>query len=138
MSRLMMDRDDPVNCIVARLERIAAQIEQLRAEVAALDGLDGDIVDLLRRGELLTAAMAADVADRDADTVQRWCRDAEEKGCPLGVQAPSGWLLGRKRFLAYIELERGQHARNVAETRAKKYAGTWSQPLLLKRSKRAE
>jgi hypothetical protein len=129
--------DDPVKRIAARLERIAAEIEQVKADVVALDS-PGDIIAQLKRGELLVTAQAADVAERDSDSIQRWCNEAEEEGRPLGVLSPVGWLIGKARLLARIESKKGRHARIVAETRAKKYADTWSQPLqLLKRPKRA-
>jgi hypothetical protein len=129
--------DDPVRRITARLERITAELEEVKADVAALES-PGDIIDQLKRGELLIAAQAGDVAERDSDSIARWCVEAEEEGRSLGILSPIGWLIGKARLLARIESKKGRHARNVAETRARKYADTWSQPLqLLKRPKRA-
>jgi len=132
----VVDYNDPVKRIVSRLEQIAAEIAQVKADVAALD-VSGDVIAQLRRGDLLVTTQAADVAERDTDTINRWCREAEEKGTPLGLLSPAGWLIVPERLFAYIELKKGRHARVVAEARAEKYSGTWSQPLQLKKPKRA-
>jgi hypothetical protein len=132
----MMDGDDPIKRIAVRLERIAAEIAQVKADLAALD-ISGDVIAQLRRGDLLVTTQAADAAGRDKDTINRWCREAEEKGTPLGLLSPAGWLIVPERLFAYIELKKGRHARVVAEARSEQYSGTWSQPLQLRRPKRA-
>jgi hypothetical protein len=96
----------------------------------------GDVVDQIIAGGLLTSAQAEDVAERDRDTIIRWNREAIDEGrSPLGMHSPAGWLWGTARLLDCIESKRDRYARNVAETRAKKYADVWSQPLMLKQRK---
>jgi hypothetical protein len=125
--------EQTVNRLTALVGQITAELATVKTDLAALDVPD-DAIAQLTRGDLLVTTQAADVAGRDADTINRWCRDAEENGAPLGVLSPAGWIIVRDRFLAYIEMKKGLHARRIAETRARKYSGTWSQPLQLKRS----
>jgi hypothetical protein len=78
----------------------------------------------------LTASMAADVCEVTKTTVHRWMEDAAEKGRPLGVLTPAGYLIGLERLLDYVEAEQDLHARNKAKARAAKYSDVWSQPQL--------
>jgi hypothetical protein len=109
--------------------RIIAQLLQMLADLGWM-APRGDVIDQLIAGGLLTSAQAEDVAGRDRDTITRWNRDAIDEGrSPLGIYSPAGWLWGTDRLLDCIELKRGLYTRNEAETRAKKYADVWSQPL---------
>jgi CheY-like chemotaxis protein len=67
-------------------------------------------------------------------------RRAQQKLPRLAVLFTSGYIdntmLQTRRFLNFIGEKKGRHSRNVAETRAQKYAGVWPMPVqMLKRSK---
>lgn len=88
----------------------------------------GDVIDQILAGGLLTTEQAADVCQRDKETIRRWCEDAEQNGRPLGIKVAKLWLVGTDRLFDYIDEHQDLHARRVAETRAKKYAQMWSLP----------
>jgi hypothetical protein len=117
--------------------RIIVQLLQLLAELGWTPPPTGDVIDQILAGGVLTTSQAADACDASDTTIHRWLQDAAEKGKPLGVLSPAGYIIGKDRLLAYIEREQGRHARLVAESRGRKYADVWSRPpQLLKRLKR--
>lgn len=106
--------DDP-QTLAAELDTLARRIRRLPQ--------GGDVIDLIAAGELLTTEQAADISERDQETIRRWCEDGS-----LGVKQAKFWLIGTRRLLDYIEQHQGKHARLVAETRAKKYLQMWGAP----------
>jgi hypothetical protein len=88
----------------------------------------GDVIDQILAGGLLTTDQAADVCQRDKETIRRWCEEADREERPLGIKVATLWLVGTDRLFEYIEEHQNLHARRVAETRAKKYAQMWSSP----------
>jgi hypothetical protein len=108
-------------------QTLAAELDALADRLRRLEPV-GDVIDHIVSGRLLTTEQAADVSERDKETLRRWCEDADHEGRPLGIKLAKVWLIGTHRLFEYIEQHQDKHARLVAETRAKKYAQMWSTP----------
>ena len=70
---------DPIKRIAARIDRLTLELAEIKREVFDLES-PGDIIEQLKRGELLLTAQAADVAEHNTDTAARWCN---EKPSPI-------------------------------------------------------
>ncbi|SHH12938.1 hypothetical protein [Bradyrhizobium erythrophlei] len=116
MSRSLKLADE----LLSFADRFANRLRQLEPH--------GDVIDQILAGGLLTTEQAADVCERDKETIRRWCEDADQEGRPLGIKLAKLWLVGTDRLFEYVEQHQDKHARLVAESRAKKYALMWSSP----------
>jgi hypothetical protein len=87
---------------------------------------NGDVIDEIVRGGVLTVPQAAIICETTDQTIYRWIEDAASKGRPLGEKRAT-WLLGTARPLDYIErYQGGLPARVKAENRLKEYWAIWS------------
>src|SRR2546425_210895 len=75
-------------------DEIAASLELAAARLRKRPPQAGWIGQF-RRGEVLTTAHAADVADVDPETVRRWCEADDDAEHPLGflIEASQRWLV---------------------------------------------
>jgi hypothetical protein len=108
----------PDDTVTARLGQITAELEEIKAEVAARD--PGDAIDQLTRLELLRGDDAALVGGRDTSTLARWAAAAESEGVPIAIKIGNSWLFVTNRLLGYIERTSGLYTRREAETRLRK------------------
>lgn len=131
---------DDQQSLAAELDRVAAEARRLVDRARQLES-EGDVIDLILRGELLTLDQAADVAECSDEKIRRACELAAATNNPLGVKLAGRWLVGKARLFDDIEHgkldgRRGKDARQRAEERARKYAG-WArlQPPLNERER---
>jgi hypothetical protein len=89
--------------------------------------VEGDALDDLRNGDLLTTTQAAKITDVSDQTIINWAEHAASIGRPIGARL-STWIISKPRLLAYIEEHRGGlHERVKAERRFDELWPKWSQ-----------
>jgi len=124
-----MMTDDPTS-LAADLDRLADRVRQLDSE--------GDVVDLILGGALLSLDQSADVAECSDEKIRKACELSAGTKRPLAVRFAGRWLIGKARLLddleqGKIDRRRGPHVRQRAEERARKYEG-WARPQELLKS----
>ncbi|MFG3595528.1 hypothetical protein [Bradyrhizobium sp. RDI18] len=112
-------------------KRMIAQLLHMLAELGWTPP-NGDVVDLILKGELLSLEQAADVTECSDEKIRKACVAAAATKRPLGINFAGRWFVGRERLLDDIEQgkidrRRGSEARLRAEQRAKKYE-SWAHP----------
>jgi hypothetical protein len=122
--------NDP-RSLAADLDRLTADAGRLAGRVRQLDS-EGDVVDQILDGELLSLDQAADVAECSDEKIRKACVAAAATKRPLGIVFAGRWFVGKVRLLddleqGKIDRRRGWDARLRAEERAKKYEG-WARP----------
>lgn len=92
----------PAPDLLARIDRIMAELAALRAEVAGAEGTivpssNGLGADDLADGNLIDSHAAQERFGHPADSIRKWCREED-----LGVRRGGRWLVSIPRLQARI------------------------------------